>query len=131
MLILTRVVVDLGYFGLGNLSGVCAAHPFPLRMNVQHDPDRIFAVEREKMLQHVNDEFHGRVVGVQEHHVIKRWLLELRFCLIDDNAVVVMRMLWKVISHRRILAYSVGAGALYWLELRLHAHFRDFVQIVH
>ena len=52
-------------------------------MHMQHDAGRVLAALLEEPLQHIDDEFHGRVVVVQDQHPIQRGLLELGLCLGD------------------------------------------------
>lgn len=74
----------LGYFEIVN-----AAYTLALRMYLQHDLGGTRAFHSENRLQNVHDEFHRRVVIVDEHHAVKGWLLELWTSLLDGKLVAV------------------------------------------
>jgi hypothetical protein len=46
-------------------------------VHVQHHLGSAFAVEAEEPFEHVHHELHRRVVVVQQHHLVQRWLLYL------------------------------------------------------
>ena len=82
---LARKVHDLRHFGLGDFIGEYAALSDPVMMNVQHDLGRGFDILLEEFLENVNDEFHRRIVVVQDQDAIEIGPLCLRFDLGDNG----------------------------------------------
>lgn len=76
----------LRHLGLGNLVSVHAAFTDPVMMNVQHDLRRRLHILLEETLQHVNDEFHRRVIVVEDQHAIEARALRPRLDLRDDGS---------------------------------------------
>jgi len=85
MLVLPCKIHHLRDFGLCDFIGEHAALPDPVMMDVEHDLGGRFGVLLEELLQHVNDEFHRRVVVVQNQDTVKVWTLGLRLDLGDDR----------------------------------------------
>ena len=82
---LPRKIHHLRHFGLGDLVSEDAALTDPMLVNVQHDLGRGFHVLLEKSFDDMNDEFHRRVVVVQDQHPIQARPLGLRLHLGDDG----------------------------------------------
>src|SRR5258706_2641 len=55
-------------------------------MDFKHDLSRLFPRHRKESLQHDDDEFHGRVVVVQQNDLEQRWRLELGFLGLEQSA---------------------------------------------
>ena len=83
-------VHHLGNFRLGNFERVDPTHADTLLMDVQHDSRRLFAPLVEEALKDVNHELHGRVVVVEQQHLVERWLLGFGFRLGDDARLPVV-----------------------------------------
>src|ERR1041385_6813847 len=66
MLVLACKIHHLRHLGLGDLVGEHAALPDSVMMDVEHDLGRGFDVLLEEFFQDMNDEFHRRVVVVQD-----------------------------------------------------------------
>lgn len=98
----------LCHLGLGNLVGEHAALPDAVMMDMQHDLGRRLDVLVEELLQYMDDEFHRRVVVVQDQHAIEVRSFGLRLDLGDDRSVRARRAARTVlvIAHTR----SIGSG---------------------
>ena len=68
---LARKIHHLRHFGLGDLIGEHAALADPVMMDVQHDLGGGLDILLEELLQHVNDEFHRRVIVVQNQDAVE------------------------------------------------------------
>src|SRR5665213_864866 len=84
MLMAARKFNDLCHLCLGNLICKYAANAHTMAMDMQHDLHRLFASLVEEPLENVNDEFHRRVVVVEDQNLVEAGFLGLgaRFC--DD-----------------------------------------------
>lgn len=67
----------LGDFGFGNLKGIDAADAHALLVDMEHDAGGFLGRLRKELLQHMDDEFHGRVVVIQQQHLVEAGLLGL------------------------------------------------------
>src|SRR5258706_15032629 len=67
MLMLTRIMSDLRYFGLGDLVGKDPAVALAAHMHLEHHARRRVAGHGEEALEHVHHEFHRRVIVIQQH----------------------------------------------------------------
>ena len=63
-------LVDLGF---GNAVRIDAAQSNALVMYFEHYLSGLFAAFGKKLLQNHHNEFHGRVIVVQQQHLIQRW----------------------------------------------------------
>ncbi len=81
MLVAAGKVHHLGHFGFGHFEAEDADHGEAFLVHGQHQFERLGVVHAEKPLKHVDDEFHRRVVVVQEHDLVERWLVGLRLGL--------------------------------------------------
>jgi hypothetical protein len=77
MLVLACEIHHLRHLGLGNFIGEHAALPDPMMMDVEHDLGRRFRILLEKLLKHVNNELHRRVIVVQNQDPVKVFGLTL------------------------------------------------------
>ena len=73
----SRKVHDLRHFRFRDLVSVNAALADAVVMNVQHNSRRRLTVFVEEPLQHMDDEFHRRVVVIEQQDPIKTRLLHL------------------------------------------------------
>ena len=85
MLILSGEIHDLGHFGLGHLKCIDPAFAHSMIVNMEHDAGRCLAVLLEKTLQHVDHEFHRRVIVVQDQDPVEAGLLGLGLGARDDG----------------------------------------------
>ena len=82
-----RKVHDLRDLGFRDLVRIDAAFADPVIVNMQHNSCGGFVVLSEEALQNMHDEFHRRVVVVDQHHLVQGWFLEARCRLLDHQAV--------------------------------------------
>ena len=80
-------VHDLRHFGFRNLVGIDPALADPVLVDMHHDSLGGFVVLVEEVLEHVDDEFHGRIVVVEEHDLVERRVLLLRLDALFDDPV--------------------------------------------
>ncbi len=76
---------DLRHFGFGNFVCKNATLPDPMMMHMQHDLRCCFNILLEEFFQHVDDEFHWRIIIVQNENAIKIWTLRFRLNLGDNG----------------------------------------------
>ena len=84
MLVLAREIHDLGHLGFRNFIRIDAALPNAVIVHMQHDASRLFPVLLKKSLKNMDDEFHGRVVVIQQQNPIQAGSLGLGFRSGDD-----------------------------------------------
>ena len=75
---------DLPDFCFGDLVGENAADTHTVAVDMQHHLDRGLAILGEELLQDMDDELHGRVVVVQQQHLVEAGLLGLGARVGDD-----------------------------------------------
>ena len=75
---------DLRHFGFRHFEGEHAADTHTVTVDMEHDLHGIVAILVEEPLQHMNDEFHRRVVVVQDEDLVEARLLGFRPRLGDD-----------------------------------------------
>src|SRR3990167_9656093 len=68
-------------------------------MHVKHDLRRLFTVQCEENLQHLDHEVHGREVIVQQHHLVQRGARHLGFRGGHHGTVIVLSFLIWVVCH--------------------------------
>jgi hypothetical protein len=85
MLVFAGKVHDLRHFCFRHLIRVNPALSNSVVVDMQHDTGGGLAILVEKALKDMNDEFHGRVVVVQEQHTVEVWPLGLGLGLGDDG----------------------------------------------
>ena len=78
MLILAGKIHDLHDLGLRDLVGIYAAFADTVIVDLKHDPGRGLPILLEKPFQDQDDEFHRRVVIIQQQDAVKARLLDLR-----------------------------------------------------
>ncbi len=74
MLTFLRVLIDLRTLGLGDILGKYTAGTFSRSVNHQHDLRRLLPIHSKEGLEHLYNEFHGRIVIVQHDYLPKRRL---------------------------------------------------------
>ena len=76
---------DLCHFCFRHLIGEDAANTHTVTVDMQHHFHRILAVFGKEFLEDMNDEFHRRIIVIQQQHLVERRLFDLgaRFC--DDT----------------------------------------------
>src|SRR5258706_6818738 len=79
MLMLTRIMSDLRYFGLGDLVGKDPAVALAARMHLEHHARRRVAGHREEAFEHVYHEFHWRLIVIQDDEAEQPRDLSLRY----------------------------------------------------
>ena len=70
-----REIHDLSHLCLRHFISEDPANADALLMDMQHDSCCLIGVHLEKRLQHVNHEFHWRVIVVEQKHLIQARLL--------------------------------------------------------
>lgn len=76
---------DLGDFCFRHLEGEDAANTHAVAMDMQHHFNRILAAFGEEFLQNMDDEFHRRVIVVEQKHFVEGRLLGLGARAGDDT----------------------------------------------
>ncbi len=71
MFVLSGKRNDLCHLGFSKVFRVDAAHGRTFRMYFEHDLGRAFMVHAKNCLQHLNDEFHRRVIIVEQYHLVQ------------------------------------------------------------
>ena len=66
----TSVRGNKGHFGFRYFVCEHTADAFALRMYLEHDACRSHSVHTEELFQNIDDELHGRVIVVEQHHLI-------------------------------------------------------------
>ena len=103
----TRIRGNKGHFGFRYFICEHTADAFALGMYLEHDARRSRSVHTEELLQDIDDELHGRVIVVEENHLVKRRTLGLRPCLLDDQTMPLLCMflghpvaMWSSVLYR-------------------------------
>jgi hypothetical protein len=86
MLMFAGKVHNLRHFSFRHLVRIDPALPDSVVVDVQHDSCGSLAILVEKALKDMNDEFHRRVVIVQQQYAVKVWPLGLGFGLGDNRS---------------------------------------------
>src|SRR3981081_828650 len=107
MLVLARKIHHLRDLGLGDLVGKNATLADSVMMNVQHDLGRRLGILLEKLLQHVNDKLHRRVIVVQYQYAVQIWTFRLRLDFGDDGSG---RTAWSAGAALVVLAHAGNRG---------------------
>ena len=76
-----RKVHDLRYFGLCYLVRKNTTFADPVVVHMQHNSCGRFVIFAKKSFQHVHDEFHWRVIVIEDEHAVHVWPLGLRLGL--------------------------------------------------
>ena len=95
MLIFLRILIDLGGFSFGYILCVYAAGSFARLVDGQHYLSGFLTIHAEKYLQHLNHKLHRRVVVIEQRHLPKRRLRQLRLFWRNNDAYlpVILRVL--------------------------------------
>jgi len=119
-----RKVHHLGHFGLCYFVRIDAAFADAVVMDMQHNSCGGFVILAEESFQHVHDEFHRRVIVVENEHAVQIWPLGLRLGLGNDRGAGATRFvaaLAVIIGHpRRTAARQSHAGRAAHMGWRLH-----------
>src|SRR5882724_13134337 len=108
MLVPARQFDDLSNFGLSDFKSIDAANPDSMAVDMEHDLDRFLPRLGKEPLQDMHDELHGRVVVVQDEHLIERRLLRLGPRSGDDSRADPSAIAIRVAA---AIAAPGGAGA--------------------
>ena len=81
MLVATGKIHHLRHFGFGDFIRIHAHNGEPLLMYRQHDVEGLRMVQAKEPLKNVNNEFHRRVIIVQQHDLEHRRTLGARLGL--------------------------------------------------
>jgi hypothetical protein len=114
-------VHNLRHFGFSNLVGENAAFADPMLVHVHHDALRTLVVLMEETLEHVHDEFHRRVVVIEQKDAIEVRPLSLRSRLSDDRSPRPSLIAFA-------LAIVVGHAGYDWRGVVIQWHFSTIVQ---
>src|SRR6478752_1654755 len=120
MLVLARKVHDLRHFGFSHLVREYTALADAVVMDMQHNASRGFAILVKEALEYVHDEFHRRVIVVEQQHTIKVRPLGLRLRLGDDRGAGAFIALALSIVVCRARAQPIGWIEFTWLVSSLH-----------
>ena len=76
---------DLGDFCLRHFKGEDAADAHAMAMDMQHYLDRVLTAFGKELFQDMNNEFHRRVIVIQQQHLVERRLFNLGARFRDDT----------------------------------------------
>ena len=115
MLVFAGKVHHLRHFGFGDLIGIHAAFADPVVVHMEHDAVGRLVVLAEKPLDHMHDEFHRRVIVVEDQHAVKIRPLDLRPRLGNDRGsrrtrIAIAAALVVVRHHRSAPRVTLGRG---------------------
>ena len=109
MLVLAGVIHHLRYFCLGNLIGKHATFADTVLVNVQHDARCFVPCLAEIFRQHGNDEFHRRVIIIEQQYAVHARLFGLGFRARDDRCAGAIVIAASVIATaRRLIARTAS-----------------------
>lgn len=97
-----RKVHDLRDLGFRDFVSIDAAFADPVVVNMQHNSCGGFVVLSEEALQNMHDEFHRRVIVVENEDSVHVRPLGLRLCLCDDRGArpaLLVPALAVIVSH--------------------------------
>jgi hypothetical protein len=86
VLILSGEIHDLSHFGLRHFVGVDAALAHTILVDMQHDLGRFITGLAKEPLKHVHDEFHRRVIIVEQQNPVEIGSFDLGFGARDDGS---------------------------------------------
>lgn len=78
MLVFLGEIHHLRDLGFRYFIGEDTAYPDALLMDVKHHSRRLVGVHREERFQHMDDKFHGRIIVIQQQHLVLARLLRFR-----------------------------------------------------
>ena len=110
-----RKVHHLRHLGLRDFVSIDATFADPVVMHMQHNSCGGFVILAEESLQHVHDEFHRRVVVIEDEHAVHARPLGLRLGLGDDRGAgpaLLVPALAVVVRHprRSVVADAEAVG---------------------
>ena len=109
MIVVSRIVVDLRYLGLGDLVRVNTTDAAALSVYLQHDAYRFLSVHSKKVFEYVNNELHRSVVVVQQDDPEQRRFLDPWLGFLDGQSLVIVRPGAEGFNQAALLALaSVG-----------------------
>src|ERR1043166_5959350 len=122
MLMAPGEINHLAHLGLRHFVGIHAADPHSLAVDMQHDVGGFGAVLPEKSFQDEDNEFHRRVVVVEQKHLVHGGLLGLWLGLDDHPNLLVVVVAPVAAAHSSLtvgradsaksaVAYNIGSGA--------------------
>jgi hypothetical protein len=115
MLVFARKVHDLRDLGFRDLVGENTTFTDAVVMHMQHNSCGSFMILAEETLQHVHNEFHWRVVVIENEHTVHVGALGLRLGLGDNRSpgpALLIPALSIVIGHARCSA--TRQGRIHW-----------------
>ena len=99
-----RVLGHLRDARRGEVAGIYPANTTPFVMHLQHDPRCLFMVFIEEFLQDFHDEFHRRVVVIQQQNLIHRRRRGACRCLLDGQIMLGIQGR----THRAAILFKLG-----------------------
>src|SRR5258705_8928984 len=114
MLVLACVTHHLGNLGLGDLEDEDAAHTFALGVHLQHYAGRRRALHAEDPFEHVDHEFHGSVIVIEQNDLIEGRLLDLGLGLFDDETALALHPFR--LTHNPLTAMATTASGTHTLR---------------
>ncbi len=93
-----------------HLIGVDATYTHALLMNMKHHLGGLFLIHPENLHQHQHHKFHGRVIIIEQEHLIHRWLLSPRARPRDDASFLIL-VLIKIVGQVAILKKLEPTGS--------------------
>ena len=103
-------VHDLRHLRLRHFESIDPADADALLVDMQHDAGRLLASLAEEPLEHVHDEFHRRVVVVEQQHLVQRRLLGLRLRAGNDPCLILVSVV-RLLRHE---CNYIGASPGKW-----------------
>lgn len=97
---LTSKVHDQRHLGFSDLVRVYSTNPDAFVVDVKHDLGGLVLSLSEEPLQHQHDEFHRRVVIIEQQNLVERRLLGFGPCLCDDTCTAFIVVPTTVAPHR-------------------------------
>src|SRR6056297_1987756 len=106
--VLTGEVYDLRDFGLSDFVRINSANTDTLVVDMKHNACGVFAALVEEFLKYENDEFHRRVIVIQQQYFVQARLLGLGAGLGDDaGAPITLVALFSFIIVRHAYPVSI------------------------
>ena len=118
----SRQFNHLRHFCFSNFKRVNAADADPVPVNVEHDLHGLLARLGEKSLQHMDHELHGRVVVVQDEHLVERRLLRLGARLRDKTGADPAPVTIVAIASGSAWPARRAGAHRSWIAIRLSIH---------
>ena len=103
-------VHNLRHFGFGHLVGENPAFADAVLVHMHHDQVRRLVVLVEKTLEHVDHEFHRRVVVIEQYDAVQRRLRRLGRSLLD-NYTMLGAIRCSVLRHVKVAPSQNRSGS--------------------